>query len=671
MASLDRRVTRSVVVHAGIEYTGECIRTPRWDDAFGEQLRGDTYFRVVFLEGWPPSPPGPRSLQDQRIAVCVLGKEPGRPLEQSSQELRTVREAYAQYLAGPSSAEVARREAEAQLLALEERVNRLWSEAYLTGNIHAEPPLESGGASVFADGGSEEWAERLGSRLLARAYPLLPMSVARMPRPLRPDQDLPLVFDGLFTARPSAAAAQALDAFAPALGLASVDAPRHVNLSGCHGFQLVQAELTAAGDFADGERLGWRLAHVHGVTYPLATLFTLLFLTQGNWEIQLRPGHPLTWRGGLPLDANRLTGSDLPNLSWPGDFWAYVAVVRPSTEDPWERAVPYLRELPIDLTPADVRDEEEQRRLLRQLMGHLNDGLQVLNDRLENLVHAQGRQWEPANVPELGQLQAVARLDDELALPGEAERVFGGVPGFHAAMELWRGWSSGLTAIEPLIDGLSFLDLAEVPEDHAQLFTDRQTLLQQLRDSAVVVEPYQWQRLVETVVVFRRHYAAVYLRHHEAYHGQMATLGHRMAEVRRAAHALELLNTITELGRSVAVDLPPLVEELYNTIASCSAKLVAAVIEGHPLCPMCGVRLSTQPPTQEVESLGSYVNEALQEQNHRLSGWVVHRLVAGEQSEEIDRFIKVVQVSDLSGLAHVLDDSLVRFIRDLLKGPAR
>ena len=375
MASLDRRVTRSVVVHAGIEYTGECIRTPRWDDDFGEQLPGDTYFRVVFLEGWPPSPPGPRSLQDQRIAVCVLGKEPGHSLEQSSQELRTVREAYAQYLAGPSAAEVARREAEAQLLALEERVNRLWIEAYLAGNVHAEPSLEPDGASVFADGGSEEWAERLGSRLLARVYPLLPVSVARMSRPLRPDQDLPLVFDGLFTARPSAAAAQALDAFAPALGLASADAPRHVDLSGCHGFQLVHAELTAAGDFADGERLGRRLAHVQGVTYPLSTLFTLLFLTQGNWEVQLRPGHPLTWRSGLPLNANRLTGSDLPDLGWPGDFWAHVAGVRSFIEGPWERAVPYLRDLPIDLIEADVRDKEEQRRLLRYLMGYLNDGL--------------------------------------------------------------------------------------------------------------------------------------------------------------------------------------------------------------------------------------------------------------------------------------------------------
>jgi len=106
LASQDRSVTRSVVVHAGIEYAGECVRMPWWDNSFGEELRGDTYFRVVFLEGWPPSPPEPCALQGQRIAVCVLGKEPGRSVEQLLQELRTVREAYAQHLAGPSVAEI-------------------------------------------------------------------------------------------------------------------------------------------------------------------------------------------------------------------------------------------------------------------------------------------------------------------------------------------------------------------------------------------------------------------------------------------------------------------------------------------------------------------------------------------------------------------------------------
>ena len=47
----------------------------------------------------------------------------------------------------------------------------------------------------------------------------------------------------------------------------------------------------------------------------------------------------------------------------------------------------------------------------------------------------------------------------------------------------------------------------------------------------------------------------------------------------------------------------------------------------------------------------------------------MQRLLHGEQSEEIGRFIRVVQVSDLSGLAQVLNDELVQFISGLLGIP--
>ena len=170
---------------------------------------------------------------------------------------------------------------------------------------------------------------------------------------------------------------------------------------------------------------------------------------------------------------------------------------------------------------------------------------------------------------------------------------------------------------------------------------------------------------------FGRRYASAYLRHHEAYNADMAALGHRMAAIRLEALALGRLNEIQELGESVGVGLLPLVEELYNSIGACSAQLVAEEVQRVPRCRACGVRLSSQVPAREVESLGSYVHDALQKQNQRLSGWVVHHLVQGQESEQIDRFIKVVQVSDLSGLAHTLTDEVVEFIRDLLTGPGK
>ena len=621
------------VVHAGIEYPGEVVRAQRWDPVWGEQLRGDVYFRVVFLE--QPAPPDSVSLHDARIVVCVPDQQPP---DQSS-----VREPQAPYVTGPPAQ----------------------ASAFLT-----DPSLAVDTTAVFADGGPDQWAQRLGSLLLARAYPVLPIRSTLLAATLKPGTDARLVFEGLLTVEPSASAAEAMDAFAPALGLAKEGAPRMMDLSECFALQVIQSELTASSGSAEGESLGWRMAHFHGLTYPLATLFTLLFLSVGDWELRLRPGHPLMLRNGMPLERNRVTAANLPNLEWPPNLWSHAQQLGPHGGDLWDRAIPYLRELNVNLDEAEVLDWEEQRRRLRQLMGYLSQELRVLTDQLELLVEAQGRDWNPSEVAWLAQFQAMASLGDEMALPQEADELFGGVPGFRKAMEQWRGWSANMTHTGLLADGLGFMDLAIIPEELAAFYTERQALLGRLRSPELVVSPHQWAGLVEELEAFRHRYATAYLQHHETYHAEMALLGHRMADIRLEARALEQLNGVSALGEALAPDLPALVEELYNSIASCSAHPLSEEIERFPRCEECGIRLSAHPPTKDVESLGGYVHEALREQNQRLSGWVVSRLIQGQESEEIDRFIKVVQVSDLSGLAQVLNPELVQFITKLLEQPS-
>ena len=78
-------------------------------------------------------------------------------------------------------------------------------------------------------------------------------------------------------------------------------------------------------------------------------------------------------------------------------------------------------------------------------------------------------------------------------------------------------------------------------------------------------------------------------------------------------------------------------------------------------------RLDALPPAAEVEALAASVNEALSEQNARLARTVAHRLLKRETNERLDRFIQVVEVSDLSGLANVLDDELTAFVGELLR----
>jgi len=54
------------------------------------------------------------------------------------------------------------------------------------------------------------------------------------------------------------------------------------------------------------------------------------------------------------------------------------------------------------------------------------------------------------------------------------------------------------------------------------------------------------------------------------------------------------------------------------------------------------------------------------EQQHRLGSEAVHRILAQSEERWIDQFIKVVQTSEVASLVNLLDDELVKFLRQLL-----
>ncbi len=672
MPSVGSVTSLQEVVHHGIEYPGEVVRATGWDAPFGEELRADAYFRVVFLEAPNDDPPGP--FQDSRIAVCVPRTGPDRAGEQTRRELRVVREAQTQYLEERApAAEAARQAMESQARELEGLLSRNNAQAYAAGRILCTAARTPDPADVFADGDMAQWARRLGGQLLAQAYPRLPISPSLMDRPLRPERDAPLLFDGVMLSRPRMEALKALDSFAPALGLRNPDAPGSLDPSLCPAFRLIETELEERGVEADGRVLEWRLAHYHGLTYPLADLFMLLCVRHGGapLELGLRRGHGLRRRDGEPLPSNRLTGEMVSSLAWPADLRSDMRRIGPARDDPWEQVLPYLQtvdpqfELPEG--PPSTR-----RRLLQTWVNNLSRAVYEsgeVSGALESLAQAQGREWRREDVQ--GRLQKLVRVGDERGLLDEAQRLFGTVREFQADLRRWQAWRRGLDAVPRLVEAIAYLDDAALPEGSGELATERQLLLQRLRSSELLVAPHQWPGLVEAALLFRRRFATAYIRHHDAYHAQMGLLGQRMAGIRLQAQALERLNVIRELGDAVAPELAGLVEELYNSVAGCPWALEAREIERSPRCPACGLSVEREPPTREVEELGGYVAGTLGQQNRRLGGKVASRLLRSERTTKLQRFIDVVQVSDLSGLAQVLSDELVQFIRELLSDPSR
>ena len=191
-----------------------------------------------------------------------------------------------------------------------------------------------------------------------------------------------------------------------------------------------------------------------------------------------------------------------------------------------------------------------------------------------------------------------------------------------------------------------------------------------LRGAGLIGAPRQWGPLAEAVGRFRANYARAYLAHHEEYHAKMGLLGHRTEEIVRQARALARLNSVAELGTPGATDLPGMAEELRILVRSCGLALDAETIASGALCPSCAINLGDTPPVDEVAALAGYVGEGLQRQNERLSGRLIDRRLGRQAQGRLERFVQVVGVSDLYGLANVLDDELTSFVGALLREPA-
>ena len=137
------------------------------------------------------------------------------------------------------------------------------------------------------------------------------------------------------------------------------------------------------------------------------------------------------------------------------------------------------------------------------------------------------------------------------------------------------------------------------------------------------------------------------------------------------ARALARLDEIAELGTPTGEGLPALAEELRNTVIACGVERAPEDVIRAPICPGCGMHLGATPPTNDVKQTVALVDEALTTQNRRLATLVTHRLIERKDHDGVDTFVSVVQVSDLVGLANVLDDRLVDFIRNLLRNETR
>jgi PTH1 family peptidyl-tRNA hydrolase len=207
-----------------------------------------------------------------------------------------------------------------------------------------------------------------------------------------------------------------------------------------------------------------------------------------------------------------------------------------------------------------------------------------------------------------------------------------------------------------------FLARAVVPERLPELAMDRTVGLEQVSFATLWAEPHRLNSMRATFEYFR---------------GRRAPLAHH-ASYWQSMHRLRLS---LEDGEGLSPRPPQQPPAVGATAGEALAQHGAwwppsRVPAGRPagkalgrhFLPACGLTLADDPPSAEVDAVLRRLSRALSQQMTRLSSEAVHRILARARGERIEQFLQVVQASDLAGLASVLDDELLEFLRDLLSG---
>lgn len=213
----------------------------------------------------------------------------------------------------------------------------------------------------------------------------------------------------------------------------------------------------------------------------------------------------------------------------------------------------------------------------------------------------------------------------------------------------------------------AFVGRAEVPPSLHELFTDHAAQREDLTAAVIADHPHSFAGVRSRFQLFCQRYQRAYLAHHQRYWRDASQLHGELQGAAPKAGALARLNTLRELGSPLGRKVLALHGELLAASAGCPAAPGTAAARGEgPICPACGVTLAGRPPRAETVDLLRALDRALAQQLQRLASEAVGRILARRGEERLERFLKVAQASDLAGLAAVLDDRLLEFLRQLL-----
>ena len=175
-----------------------------------------------------------------------------------------------------------------------------------------------------------------------------------------------------------------------------------------------------------------------------------------------------------------------------------------------------------------------------------------------------------------------------------------------------------------------------------------------------------WSALVHDISRFKSRYTTAYRLNHEDVHIQLPSYRRELESAQRKLAALELLNTLPELGDPAGAGLAKPLADLDQGPPSCSVPAGELQLESVPWCSSCWLSLERSLPGAQLARHLTTIDIHLGRKNGRLSQLMVDRLLQGQEDVRMDDFLRIVQASDLSALSNTLTPELLTFVRQML-----
>lgn len=617
-------------VYRGIEYPGEVLVTDSWRPELGQITERDVHFRIVFLTKHQPL----AEIADRRIACCIPSK--------------TIKEERGIYQAGGKAEEFLQEQA-----AL-----------YAGGRVLTKESLAISARDVFSASSQEKGGRMIATALLSHAYSSLP--IPTLEKTLSAT-DVGRVFDGFFGRGDNPEARNALALFAVALGLARPENPYKFAPEDCPLFPVLAERLEQGGGKLPIPELYHELASGYGLTWPLITLYLLCFVYHRRPEVELmlRPEHFVFLRSGERPPGARLTGEAVPQIWWSSGMEDAFDSLCCIGELPWNAIFPYAGLLCQQLRPvANIEEVAAQEALLLRRLGELRINIPRVEESLD-LLSAKLGMPPQASLTALRRLSHIAQSEDSLDFYALVQKNYSSPDALADDILQYQRLLTLCDIAHDVTAVKSYLDCVILRDSDTELAMDRTTIVEQLSMSSLLPNIHLWASVKALYEWFQSRYQAIYAAHHRDYHNEMASLRLVLDDSKPEVDALRRLNSITELGEPVAKELVAQYDPLLARTSPCATTQVSLELE--PTCSHCKLALTDEPPHKEVERFIHQLRQALKKQQRRLGSEAVRQILAQSGQRRIDRFIKVVQASELSPLVNLLDDELVDFLRQLLQ----